>query len=145
MSTSALIAMQNEDGWFVGVRCNGDGYLKYTGAVLLAHWNDAAKIRALMALGEISTLGTEVGEKHPFFDCPACQNGEHRWTRAYGRDRGEWKGASARLAMRFEQLRDRFDVPYVYLFSDGRWSYAVNGEPLSELAQAVINSGKEAK
>lgn len=73
------------------IYCHFDGHPEGVGATLAAHWTESADIVALLALGDISVLGSELGEEHPF------ESHDHggRWTLAYGRDRKE-KGVEAK-------------------------------------------------
>lgn len=79
---SNIIAKTAQGGW-LRVYCHWDGYPDHHGPILLDHYWDQAKIDALLALGDLSSLGGEIGQKHAFDTRPddACT--------AYGRDRGE--------------------------------------------------------
>lgn len=85
--------------------------------MLRDHYTDAEKIDALMALGDISVLGSDIGEKHKF------RHGPDDWCDAYGRDRGEEEvSACAYSAAEFVGEVASFYY-YVYLFSlaDKAW------------------------
>jgi hypothetical protein len=82
MSTPSIIAIQTIAGTVESIYCQYDGYISNNGKILLNHY-DRAKTEQLMELGDISSLGSEIGEKHDFDDI------ETDWCRAYGRDRGE--------------------------------------------------------
>ncbi len=92
MSTRSHIGIKNQDGSITSIYCHSDGYPDYVGAVLQEHYTTEAKVRELLALGDLSSLGERVapepGEAHSF-DAPA-----KGVTVAYGRDRGE-KGVDA--------------------------------------------------
>ena len=66
MSTRSRIAKLNDDGSIRVIYCHSDGYLSYNGRILLEHYTDPAKVDALLDLGDISSLGEEIGEQHPF-------------------------------------------------------------------------------
>lgn len=87
MATRSFIGKLQNDGTIRGIYCHNDGYYEHTGVRLEAHYTDPTKVDDLLALGDISILGDEIGEKHDFDD-----NETHRnWTKAYHRDRGEDK------------------------------------------------------
>lgn len=91
MSTRSRIGYVANDGKVVSIYCHWDGYPSNNGEILLNNYTDPFKVKALISLGAISSLGEEVypkpeGEgvtKHTF-DTP--QDGV---TVAYYRDRGE--------------------------------------------------------
>ncbi len=47
------------------VYCHWDGYLDHNGRILQEHY-DSAQANHLVALGDISSLGTKIGDAHPF-------------------------------------------------------------------------------
>lgn len=80
------------------VYCHFDGYPDGVGSTLLEHWTDPREIDALLALGDLSALGSEIGEKHDFdTHSGAYIDGQYvegeaskkGWCLAYSRDRGE--------------------------------------------------------
>lgn len=78
------------------VYCHFDGYPEGVGQTLLDHWTDARKIGQLIALGDLSVLGEEIGRKHDFdahrgkwVDGTYMENESRGWCLAYRRDRGE--------------------------------------------------------
>lgn len=85
MSTNAYVGVVNPDGSIAYIYCHWDG--DRLGDVLQEHYQDEAKVRALIALGDCSSVGERVApdpdEPHTFHR-PA--NGV---TVAYARDRGE--------------------------------------------------------
>lgn len=90
MSTRSFIGTYNDDDTLTGIYCHFDGYPEGVGRTLLDHWTDPDKVTALMALGNLSTLGAELGMAHEFDD-----RTHPDWCLAYGRDRGE-KGQEAK-------------------------------------------------
>ena len=82
MATNSLIVRANRDGSFDAIKVHF-GHPDSLGPKLLLHFNDDAKIAELLALGQLSTLEAEIGEKHRF-------NDPHPgWCIAYERDRGD--------------------------------------------------------
>lgn len=59
MSTRSRIAFKH-DGKFESIYCHHDGYLEWVGRKLQEHYDNPEKVRRLMALGDISSLGDEV-------------------------------------------------------------------------------------
>ena len=64
MGTRSRIAVMHGDVC-KSVYCHWDGYLEHNGAILQEHY-DSAKANQLVALGDISSLGPNIGEQHPF-------------------------------------------------------------------------------
>jgi hypothetical protein len=87
------------------------------GRTLARHYGgeDSAKREALMALGGLSDLGSEIGEQHPFFDDDPTRAA---WCTAYGRDRGEPGNDPVWISDWRLVLREAMDwnVEYVYLW-----------------------------
>ena len=57
MGTRSRIALEMEDGRYESVYCHWDGYLDYNGAILYHYYNTREKVKSLIALGSISSLG----------------------------------------------------------------------------------------
>ena len=68
MATRSNIAMKTTTGNIVSVYCHWDGYVANNGKILLENYTDIDKIEALVALGSISSLGEQVGDKQDFMD-----------------------------------------------------------------------------
>jgi len=88
MSTRSYIGVQNQDGSIVSIYCHFDGYPEGVGATLLQSWTDPDRLHDLMGLGDLSILGSELGEQHDF-DQHSRVEEQRTWCLAYGRDRGE--------------------------------------------------------
>ena len=86
MATRSNIAMKTAEGKIVSVYCHWDGYVANNGKILLENYTDADKIEALVALGSISSLGEQIGDKQDFDDRDTQKD---EWTLFYTRDRGE--------------------------------------------------------
>lgn len=59
MSTRCRIGLRNEDGSITSIYCHNDGYPSYVGEVLVKNYKTEDKIKELLALGDLSGLGTE--------------------------------------------------------------------------------------
>lgn len=119
MGTRSFIAQKTEEG-YRAIYCHWDGYPSWNGRILHTHYNDPAKLTALLNLGDISYLGTGLGEKHNFED-----RSDENITTAYGRDRGD-TGTEARtypsLSMLFAAANGCWSE-YVYVWQNGRWGF----------------------
>ena len=113
MGTRSTIAIQNADGTVTGIYCHWDGYLSHNGNILYQFYRDEDKVRALIELGNISSLGREIGTRHSFNDRP---EGE---TTAFARDRGE-KDQEARTYATWREFIDSEGQEYDYLFQAGQ-------------------------
>jgi hypothetical protein len=123
MGTRSTIAIQNEDGTVTGIYCHWDGYLSHNGDILQNHYNTEAAVRELIALGDLSSLGSEIGEKHPF-DTYNLTEGQKDprwkdWCTAYGRDRGE-TNIEACTCHNWRQFVNEYGQAYDYLFVPGK-------------------------
>ena len=124
MGTRSFIAHQTDTG-LEGVYCHWDGYLEHNGRILREHYSDSEKLATLIAGGDISSLGPDIGSKHDF---DARQEGE---TTFYHRDRDEdWKSVRPRQFNSLKALLKRAGncgCEYVYLFNGTDWQYAERG------------------
>lgn len=59
MSTSARIAVFNQDGQIESAYCHCDGYPSHTGIVLLRHFNSLEKALDLVSKGNISSISPD--------------------------------------------------------------------------------------
>ncbi len=124
MGTRSMIAMRTEDG-YRAVYCHWDGYPSWNGRILYQHYGDIAKLTALLDLGDISSLGTGLGEKHDFND----RGNDDNITTFYGRDRGE-TGVEARIYPTLSKLFEAAAgcwAEYVYVFIADIWGFTPIG------------------
>ena len=70
MATRSTIALEFADGTVEQVYCHWDGYLDNNGVILLQHWSDPFKLRELIDLGDMSSLGERIGSQHAFDKAP---------------------------------------------------------------------------
>lgn len=147
MSTRSRIGIEDgETGKVRSIYCHFDGYPSGVGKTLLEHYRSTAKVEELIALGDISALAPEIGEKHDFdyreafsqkyrpegqlFGTDYAAMGEDpeykrlsNMVLAYGRDRGE-NGVSAAESVdaeAFYALAQEGWEEYCYLYRQGVW------------------------
>ena len=70
MATRSTIALEFADGTVQQVYCHWDGYLENNGKILAEHWSDPFKLRELIDLGDMSSLGERIGTQHAFDKAP---------------------------------------------------------------------------
>ena len=128
------------------VYCHWDGYLEHNGAILLEHY-DSSKANQLVAMGDLSSLRPEIGERHPFSpfvsdteEFKALPEAEQErikaetkasyeaaveagWCTFYDRDRGETE-CTWSVDHTFEDFLDRAKgggAEFYYVMKDGTW------------------------
>ena len=110
------------------VYCHWDGYLENNGRILLENY-DQVKANKLISLGDISSLGPEIGTEHPFSQFESSISAEEyeakfgNMTTFYGRDRGE-KDVDYKVTDTFQDfltLVDHCGAEYYYIIKDGVW------------------------
>ena len=115
------------------------------GNILRQHYMDPFKVQRLMDLGDLSSLGPNIGDKHDF-DCPhkygtpeyeAWSDAHREVCTFYGRDRGE-TGTKARRFKNFEDYkRNAQSEEYNYILrKDGNWYVEFYGDFNGKLADA---------
>ena len=128
MSTRCMIGIKSADGTVQAVYCHHDGYLNGVGRVLLAYYRDERKIRQLMELGNISSLGAfpiREAEVKTVFGTIKVPNLDEMDTFIGCDDYGG--AAEDEEAITYESvdnyLEEEFgsDREYLYLFDSGTW------------------------
>jgi hypothetical protein len=136
MATRSRIGMVQSDGSVKSIYCHWDGYPQNNGNILIEHYTDIKKVKSLIELGSISSLGKNVNPdpiggitakyslRDGFENVPA--NGVHTFdnpqvdvTVAYSRDRG------GDIEIQIDESESEFiksDLEeWGYLFKDGKW------------------------
>ena len=135
MATTSTIAIELQDGTVKQVYCHWDGDLNHNGRILFEHYTDPAILEELINLGNISSLGPTIGEKHPFdgYDIPNYKELYGNMTTFYGRDREE-KNANPSVYSSYEMYRLTLDSEnYDYIFrNDGKWYWKMGGREITE-------------
>jgi len=126
MGTRSIIALDlsTPKPLKVGYRaayCHWDGYVEDPGVghVLQNHYTGVNKIKRLLALGEMSSLGTDIGEKHEFEQ----RAEDDATTTYYTRDRGDdWELCKPKDFIVLPEVlcyADEMGTEYIYIFSRG--------------------------
>ena len=117
MGTRSTIAKENADGTITSIYCHWDGYPEGVGQTLADHYTDPTKIDQLLALGDLSILDAEIGDRNDF------DNRIDGICLFYGRDLHH-EGTYALPHMDIEgwkALREDYNCEYGYLWKDGTW------------------------
>lgn len=125
MGTSSTIAIERADGTVAQISCHWDGFYSHNGRILLESYTTAEQVESLIALGNLSSLGPELGEAHEFdWHCQNPAEYEklgHIWCTAYGRDRGETDTQAEIFASFPEFLEQAYFLEFNYIFRNGVW------------------------
>jgi len=118
MSTNARIGMTTDAvGSAVrSIYTHWDGYPTHHGRILFEHYTSADAVRDLLDLGDLSSLGYTLGEKHDF----DAHRGEETCN-AYGRDREE-TDVAARTHDPLSWPDSGQEYEYLFTLTDG-WQY----------------------
>ena len=153
MGTRSMIAIQNPYSKDIrAVYCHWDGYLEHNGAILQKHYSNSPKVNNLIALGDLSSLRPEIGEKHAFSQLDLCEADREAYEAQhgnsctfYGRDRGE-TGVEFKVFKSLAEATDYYTwSEYFYCFKyskaddyqTGEWHYKQEGGRWKKLAPAI--------
>ena len=146
MATRSAIGFVEYDGSVTGIYCHWDGNLESVGQTLVCHYNDIYKALELIELGDISSLGSEIGEKHPFsrFDTVSMTDEEYNnlygnMTTAYTRDRDA--NCPAKDFESAKAFRSHYsDCEYFYLYDGKEWTYADRKMPYFKSVPMMVEA-----
>ncbi len=132
MATRSNIGVLNPDGTVTGIYCHNDGYPEHHGPILTRCYTTEIKVRRLLALGALSSLGRSIGEKHPFDRACIDFKGQ---CNAYHRDRDE---AGPRI-LTWPSVDDyaKRNEGYAYLFTPGATWQVNMGKGWISIAEAL--------
>jgi hypothetical protein len=146
-----MIAIQNPYSKDVrAVYCHWDGYLEHNGAILQKHYSASPKVNNLIALGDISSLRPEIGEKHAFSKLEVPMDGDAydklygNMTTFYTRDRGE--DTPFKVFKNLSKATEHYTwSEYYYCFKyskaddyqSGEWYFKKNGGRWKKLGPAI--------
>ena len=152
-SVQSLIGIVNDDNHVKAISCYENGGIKGVGAMLLRYYDNPTKIISLINLGEIETLGAEIGEKHdPRFEYHKLNYTDKQiaklsqWCCAYHRDHG-WDMTQPK-EFYFDEIMTLFKkapFEYIYLYRESimvkGWWYSC--KPFSEWRWLYSDVSKE--
>lgn len=135
MGTRSVIGVMHGDVC-KAIYCHWDGYYRYNGALLHEYYNDSTKANQLVALGDASLLGVELGHKIDF-DARTEYIGDGnpnlegmdfaKQCKFYGRDLGE--DTSWHSFHSYQELLDYYSgAEYFYIMKDGVWYCSESGD-----------------
>ena len=133
MGTRSTIALEFADSTVQQIYCHWDGYLEHNGQILQKHYSDPFKLRDLIDLGDMSSLGERIGTQHAFDKAP---EGECTF---YLRDRKE-QGCKAKSFVDFQDyLAHHQYEEYEYILrKDGNWYVKQHDNEYESLVLALI-------
>lgn len=133
------------------VYCHWDGYVEHNGVILNEFYSNSVYVNRLIATGDISSLGAQVGEKidfgHRWEDTEYIKVGETHVAPQctfYSRDRGE--DAPFRTFQTEEDFVDHYDhmgAELYYLFDHGVWYVKEYKEDFMPLHEKIAQLSKE--
>jgi hypothetical protein len=148
MGTRSAIAVAHGDV-IKAVYCHWDGYLEHNGRILQKHY-PSHLANQLVAMGDISSLRPEIGEKHAFsrmdtlneagitMSAEDYETAYGNMTTFYARDRGEdpadWSVFNSRED--FVSEMGHRGCEYLYLMDGGVW-YVSTGDEFQRLETAL--------
>jgi len=139
MATRSAIGIKHGDR-IKAIYCHYDGYVEYLGRALHTYYQDSVKVNGLIAQGDMSCIGADIGEKHPFNDrSEYIDEWIARQCTFYSRDRGEDNVDFRSFATEadFIDYYDGSGVQFYYLYDHGVWYVSKNGrnnfQPLHEV------------
>ena len=130
MGTRSTIGVMLPDGTVKAVYCHWDGYWSHNGRILAESYQDRAKALELVEGGSISSLGPDIGVKHPFENPGLRGSAEYEafkekyvhMTKFYRRDRGEsWADVKPKMYDNFEDFYAGAQEFWYILSTDGVW------------------------
>jgi len=123
MGTMCVIAAKCKDG-YKAISVHFDGYLEHAGALLVRNYNTEAKVKKLIALGDLSSLGPSIGHQFDNNDDVMHAALSDIQCIAYHRD-----GGRKLHIFKSTTIRGLFDngtyscADYVYIWDGNDWWY----------------------
>ena len=155
MGTRSTIALEFADGTVEQIYCHWDGYLEHNGRILQEHYSDPFKLRDLIDMGDLSSLGKQIGHAHPFSP-HASKEDEALYEHAkdqgyctfYARDRGE-AGCDKKKFVDYEnyvRCHQYEEFEYILRNVDGKatWFVADHSDNYVTLEEAFLTEGEYA-
>jgi len=141
MATRSTIAYKTTRG-ITAIYSHWDGYPEGVGRILHENYQAAYKIGKLVQMGDVSSLGAEIGKKQDFDDRSTQRDD---WTLFYTRDRGE--DAPCKEFETIQEWMDHYDwSDYYYLWNGKEWLVSKAGEtdendyPIFDRIEDILDS-----
>ena len=151
MGTRSTIAIKTEEGKLRTIYCHWDGYVDHNGRILLNNYTTPEKVKALIDLGDLSQLSTEVGDVRTFGidgqgeqpELPMFGN----WCTAYHRDRGEdWTNVAPQTFDNAQEMVEHYAeawCEFFYIFNGQDWLVSngkkdAKGYPIFDYVEVAI-------
>lgn len=131
MATRSAIGIKIGDK-IKAIYCHWDGYVDNNGKILLEHY-DQEKTKQLIDLGNLSSLGIEIGTKHDFDNPPKNE------CNFYGRDREESDTESMTFASAKDFVNEylNWGCEYFYLLDKDVWTVSSERNIFVSVADAL--------
>ena len=158
MGTRSTIALEFADGTVEQIYCHWDGYLEHNGKILAEHYSDPFKLRDLIDMGGISSLGKVIGKKHPFgpaynetdivkkakIQKEVDKAREAGYTTFYARDRGEDLTKEQFVDFQDYLAHHQYEEYEYILRKDGNWYVKCHDAAYELLVLALVETKEEA-
>ncbi|MDR3185330.1 MAG: hypothetical protein LBU04_00745 [Christensenellaceae bacterium] len=120
MDSGSYICRENENGTYTGIYCHWDCELFSCGELLLKHYSDREKLNVLLALGNLSTLGSRIepdlnfehGFEYDLRQPDVCV--------FYGRERGDADASAKTFSLK--DIPNTIRFCYIYTLKNS-WVY----------------------
>jgi hypothetical protein len=153
MGTRSTIALEFADGTVEQVYCHWDGYLEHNGKILAEHYSDPFKLRDLIDMGGISSLGKVIGKKHPFgpdynetniakqakTQKEVIAARDAGYTTFYARDRGEDLTKEQFVDFQDYLAHHQYEEYEYILRKDGNWYVKCHDAAYVQLTEALAS------
>lgn len=130
MSTRSNIVQKTADGKWRVIYVHFDGYLKGLGRMLFTNYQTDEKVTELVDLGDISSVGEVIGEKHPFSPPGIWESAEYNayqeryghMCKAYHRDRDQsWEETKPAVFSTKREALEACGQEFVYYWDGAKW------------------------
>ena len=143
MGTRSTIALEFADGSVQMVYCHWDGYLEYNGTILEKHWKDPFKLQKLIDLGDMSSLGKDIGTQHEFGERVKHDDADNFAVECtfYARDRNESDCGARKFKDYLDYAENHQYEEYEYILRQvaGKavWLVSDHGRDYTELTELL--------
>ena len=146
MGTRSRIGVMHGDK-VKSVYCHWDGYPEHNGFIL-QNFYDSVKANKLVSMGNLSSLGAEIGEAHDFHDNTDADDYKDTRCTFYGRDRGETGVAAKKFKDYEDYVANHQYEEYEYILRNvngtATWFVADHSDKYVTLAEAFASVKEEA-